>query len=166
MMQIIIDGKEYPCKVETSKTQNGQDIVRVISDSAPVAENGFTLRVNDDILNREDYKYLYREEGYVKEYTVEPEEMVNAYGVTTGVPESPIQRQFDSVNRRITEITPYEQSKKAYYGEIEKVFYGVPNGNLSVFYDGEYSVNRIEDRVIIKLPSRLTETKDITIQIQ
>ena len=165
-MQIIIDGKEYPCKVETSKTQNGQDIVRVISDSAPVAENGFTLRVNDDILNREDYKYLYREEGYVKEYTVEPEEMVNAYGVTTGVPESPIQRQFDSVNRRITEITPYEQSKKAYYGEIEKVFYGVPNGNLSVFYDGEYSVNRIEDRVIIKLPSRLTETKDITIQIQ
>ena len=66
----------------------------------------------------------------------------------------------------ITEITPYEQSKKAYYGEIEKVFYGVPSGNLSVFYDGEYSVNRIEDRVIIKFPARLTETKDITIQIQ
>ena len=171
-MQIIIDGKEYPCKVETSKTQNGQDIVRVISDSAPVAENGFTLRVNDDILNREDYKYLYREEGYVKEYTVEPEEMVNAYGVTTGVPESPIQRQLNAINKRISDITPYTESKEAGIQDKECIFDGkyrdgVLTANV-LTSRGEQKpceVERSGDNITVRF-EELTDTATVTIQIQ
>lgn len=165
MIYIEIDGEKYPCKISTFHTQKGSQAVRITG--APLAENGFKIYNDDDLVaDMSEYTHLYREEGTVKEYTKDAEEIIPAIGYKTGIPESPIQRQFDSVNRRITEITPYEQSKKAYYGEIEKVFYGVPSGNLSVFCDGEYSVNRIEDRVIIKFPSRLTETKDITISVQ
>ena len=164
MIYVEIDGTKYPCKVDTFHTQIGSPAVRIAN--APLAENGFKIYNNDDLVaDMSEYTHLYREEGTVREYTKDAEEIITAEGYISGIPESPIQRQFDSVNRRITEITPYEQSKKAYYGEIEKVFYGVPNGNLSVFMDGEYTVDRIEDRVYVRF-ERLTETKGITIMIQ
>ena len=168
-MIIIIDGKEYPCKAETSKTQAGKDVVRIISDVAPLAENGFTLVEGDVILNREEYKYLYREENFVREYTSEPEEMIPTKGYVYDIPVNPIQSQINSLNKRVSDITPYIQTKKAYPNEIEKVFYGVPKGNLSIFFDnfgGEYTVNRVEDRVQIKFSERLAEITTITIQVQ
>ena len=166
-MLIEIDNVKYTCKAESSTTQAGKPVTRIISDDAPVATNGFKLYLDDGGMefDRSDYTYLYREEGNVKEYTQEPEQIIPTESFKTGTPESAIDRRFDAVNARITEVTPYTDSKKAYYGEVEKVFYGVPNGNLSVFFDGEYTVERVEDRVYVKF-ARLTETKDITVMVQ
>lgn len=65
-------------------------------------------------------------------------------------------------------ITPYTETKTAYYGESEKTFYDVPDGNVSVYftdYDGDYSVSRVSGRLTISFDT-LTEQTDITISIQ
>lgn len=70
-------------------------------------------------------------------------------------------------NVRVDEITPYTETKKAYYGEKEKRFYNVPNGNVSVFfsnYNKNYSVSRIADRITVSFEP-LTEQTDITITV-
>lgn len=71
-------------------------------------------------------------------------------------------------NVRVDDITPYTETKKAYYGEKEKNFYNVPEGNISVFfsnYNKDYSVKRIADRVKISF-EKLTEQADITINVK
>lgn len=71
-------------------------------------------------------------------------------------------------NVRVDEITPYTETKKGYYGEKEKNFYNVPEGNISVFfsnYNKDYSVKRIADRVKISFEA-LTEQADITISVK
>ena len=67
----------------------------------------------------------------------------------------------------ISDITPYMETKTAYYGESEKIFYDVPNGNLTVFFDnynGGYSVNRNENNLTISFDT-LTSNTNITISI-
>lgn len=166
-MKIKIGKKKYDCKVETSTTQIGNPVVRIISSDAPVATNGFVLYTDDESaeFDRSEYKYLYREDGDVKEYTAVEEEIVPTESFVTGTPRDPIQAQFSAINKKIADITPYEQSKTAYFGEVEKVFYGVPNGLLTVHMDGEYTVERIEDRVYVRF-ERLDGTKEITIMVQ
>jgi len=166
-MKIKIGKKKYDCKIETSTTQSGNPLIRVISDTAPTASNGFVLLSDDEEqeFDRTDYKHLYREDGNVKEYSTLAEEIIPTQGFTTGIPTNPITVALSNLNRRVTEITPYTETKKAYYGEIEKVFYGVPNGVLTVHMDGEYTVERIEDRVYVRF-ERLAETKEITITVE
>ena len=68
----------------------------------------------------------------------------------------------------ISAITPYTETKTAYYGEKEKTFYNVPSGNVTVYfsnYEGNYSVSRVSDRLTISFDT-LTEQTDITISIQ
>jgi len=166
-MKIKIGKKKYDCKIETSTTQSGNPLIRVISDTAPTASNGFVLLSDDESqeFDRTDFKFLYREDGNVKEYTAVEEEIIPASGYISGIPENPIAKALSNLNNRITAITPYEQTKTAYYGEVEKVFYGVPNGVLTVHMDGEYTVERIEDRVYVRF-ERLAEMKDITITVE
>ena len=165
MTYIEINGEKYECEVDSFHTQLGSQAIRI--KGAPLAENGFKLYNDDELIaDMSDYKYLYREDGTIKEYTKVAEEIIPASGYVSGIPESPIQRQFDSINRRITSITPYEQTKTAYHGEIEKVFYGVPNGVMNVLCPTPYTATRIEDRVTIKFNSRLTDQIDITITVQ
>ena len=166
-MYIQIGKKKYECKASTFTTQYGQDAVRVISADAPVAENGFLLLNSEEevIADRSDFTYLYREEGTIKEYTAVAEEIVLAEGTQDPVPVNPISKALSNLNRRISDITPYIDTKKAYFGENEKVFYGVPNGVLTVNMDGEYTVERVEDRVFVRF-ERLTETKEITITVE
>ena len=166
-MFIEIDKVKYVCNAESCKSQMGNPVVRIISSDAPVATNGFILYTDDEetSFDRSDYKYLYREDGNTKEYMTVEEEPIPTKGYTTGTPTNPIAQQFATINRRISDITPYEESKRAYFGEVEKVFYGVPSGVLTVHMDGEYSVDRIEDRVYVRF-ERLEETKDITITVQ
>ena len=166
-MYIEIDGNQYPCDVKTGITQLGNTVIRVTSETAPVATNGFVLYTDDESMDfdRTDFKFLYRENGNVKEYTAVEEEIIPASGYISGIPESPIAKALSNLNNRIAAITPYEQSKTAYYGEVEKVFYGVPNGMLTVHMDGEFTVERIEDRVVVRF-ERLTETKEITIIVE
>ena len=163
-MYIDVNGTRYPCEAEVSTTQMGRPLVRIIS-NAPLAEDGFKLITDSKEIDKSDYKYLYNSYGTVKEYTNAPEEIIPAQGYKTGVPKNPITQALSNLNNRVTDITPYTQSKKAYYGEIEKVFYGVPSGDMSVFFDNEYTTERIEDRVYVRF-ERLTETKDITIMVQ
>lgn len=68
----------------------------------------------------------------------------------------------------ISNITPYSETKTAYYGEKEKAFYNVPQGNVTVIfsnYTGFYSVSRISDRVTISFDT-LTEQTDVTINVK
>ena len=166
-MYIEIDGTKYPCEVKTGITQDGNTVIRVTSETAPVATNGFVLYTDDESMefDRTEYKFLYREDGSIKEYTAVEEEIIPASGYISGIPESPIAKALSNLNNRITAITPYEQTKTAYYGEVEKVFYGVPNGVLTVHMDGEYTVERIEDRAYVRF-ERLDGTKEITIMVQ
>ena len=81
---------------------------------------------------------------------------------------TPIVGKVDSTANQVDAITPYTDTKTAYFGETEKVFYGVPSGNMSVFftnYNGDYSTSRVNDRVTISFDA-LTEQTDITISIQ
>ena len=74
----------------------------------------------------------------------------------------------DSTANAVETLTPYTETKSAYYGETEKVFYGVPSGNMSIFftnYNGDYSTSRVNDRVTISFDA-LNEQTDITIMIQ
>ncbi len=81
---------------------------------------------------------------------------------------TPIVGKVDSTANAVDAITPYTETKSAYYGETEKVFYGVPSGNMSIFftnYNGDYSTSRVNDRVTISFDA-LNEQTDITIMIQ
>ena len=72
------------------------------------------------------------------------------------------------VRKTTNDITPYTETKIGYYGESEKVFYDVPAGNTSVFFDnynGSYSVNRVQNRLIVSFDT-LTDATNITISIQ
>lgn len=68
----------------------------------------------------------------------------------------------------VSDLTPYTESKVAYYGETEKTFYNVPEGKMLVYFDGNigsYSIERIENRVKVVFDAVRKETK-ITISIQ
>lgn len=167
-MYIEIDGNQYPCEVKTGITQLGNTVIRVISDDAPVAEDGFILISGDKEFDRSSFKYLYRADGNVKEYTEVEEEIIPASGYVSGIPDNPLARQLSAMNQRIADLTPYKETKTAYYGEKEKNFYGVPNGNVSVFFDkynGEYEVSRNNDILTVAFPSLRAET-NVTIMVQ
>ncbi len=64
---------------------------------------------------------------------------------------------------------PYTTTQTAYYGESEKVFYGVPQGNITVFWDnyaGDYSVQRLEDNVTVSFDTLTVAEATISIMIQ
>jgi hypothetical protein len=65
----------------------------------------------------------------------------------------------------VNDITPYKETKTAYIDDTEITFDGVPHGNLTVFFDGDYEAERQADRVVIHFEA-LEEVKDITIMIQ
>ena len=76
--------------------------------------------------------------------------------------------KVDDTSNRVDAITPYTETKTAYYGESKKTFYDVPDGNLNVYftnYDGNYSVSRMSGKLTISFDT-LTKQTDITISIQ
>ena len=74
------------------------------------------------------------------------------------------QADIDGTRQSVNNITPYTETKTAYYGETEKIFYDVPEGNVTVFGLKEYSLDRISDRLTITFDA-LTEQTEITISI-
>ena len=76
--------------------------------------------------------------------------------------------KVDITANRVDSLTPYTETKTAYYGEKEKTFYGVPQGgNVTVMFDnykGNYSVSRIMDRVTVSFDT-LTDSTNITISV-
>lgn len=80
----------------------------------------------------------------------------------------PITAKVDNTANDVKQITPYTETKTAYYGEKEKAFYNVPQGNVTVFfsnYNGDYSVSHISDRVTVSF-NTLTEQTDVTINVK
>ncbi len=82
---------------------------------------------------------------------------------------NPVVEKADTASNKVDMITPYTDTKIGYYGEKEKTFYGVPNGvSILVLFDnynGNYSVNRVADRVTVSFDT-LTEQTNITISIK
>lgn len=70
----------------------------------------------------------------------------------------------DDNSNNIKAITPYTETQIGYYGETEKTFYNVPQGNVTVFGLKEYSLDRISDRLTLTFDA-LSEQTEITISI-
>ena len=76
----------------------------------------------------------------------------------------PITAKTDDSANKIVGLTPYTETQIGYYGETEKTFYNVPNGNVTVFGLKEYTLDRISDRLTITFDA-LSEQTEITISI-
>lgn len=74
---------------------------------------------------------------------------------------------INGTRQSVENITPFTMTKSAYYGENAKAFYGVPEGNTSVFfskYNGSYTTSRVGSTLTVAFDT-LTEPTDITISI-
>lgn len=79
----------------------------------------------------------------------------------------PVTAKVDDTANKVEVITPYTETKTAYFNESEKTFYGVPQGNVTVMFDnynGDYSVSRVTDRLTVSFDT-LSEQTNITISI-
>ena len=76
--------------------------------------------------------------------------------------------RVDDTSNKVVAITPYTDTKTAYYGDTSVTFYDVPDGHVSVFmdgYNGDYSISRIESRLVVSFDA-LDKQTAITISIQ
>lgn len=168
-VKIIGEDTKYTEEISTFTSQHGFDAVRFIGDPIPETDKGFIFYADNDevITDLSAYKHIYRQ----NEYTVEKDIIVPPGPNNEPLPPSSFDRlssRVSQVSNQVNAITPYEETKKAYYGEIEKVFYGVPKGNTTVFFDnfnGEYEVSRIEDRLTVKFAERLKDMTNVTIMV-
>ena len=74
----------------------------------------------------------------------------------------------DDNSNNIKTLTPYTETKIGYFGETEKTFYNVPEGNVTVYGLSDkafYTFYRIADRLVLTFDA-LTEETNITISIQ
>ena len=74
---------------------------------------------------------------------------------------------IQGTRQSVFDLTPFTMTKSAYYGENAKAFYGVPEGNTSVFfskYNGTYAISRVGSTLTVAFDT-LTEPTDITISI-
>ena len=177
MLFIEIDGETYPMKAQALTTQLGNEAIRIISDEAPLAEDGFKIVDGDGRLvsDKSDFKYLYREDDKCKEYTTSPEEIIPVQSHYMGdQPESiysALSRQISAVSSQVSAITPYEESKDAYIGDTECVFNAGKQGDISAFVvdrDGNTipSVVTKEDDKIRVTFDALEQVATVTISIQ
>lgn len=163
-VKIIGEDTHYNVSLEPFTTQHGKNAVRFTGDEIPTTNKGFMLYDDNDteIGDLSRYKYEYRQ----NEYSDEQDTQELPRWTDAPIKPSAVDRQISNLSSRISAITPYTQTKKGYYGETEKVFYGVPQGNVTVFCDAENTYSRIEDRLIVKFTDALTDTVDITIMVQ
>lgn len=71
----------------------------------------------------------------------------------------------DDNSNNIKTLTPYTETKIGYYGETEKTFYNVPEGNVTVYGLSEYTMDRVSGNITLAFDA-LTEQTNITISIQ
>ena len=70
----------------------------------------------------------------------------------------------DDNSNNIKTLTPYTETKIGYYGETEKTFYNVPDGNVTVYGLSEYTMDRVSNNITLAFDA-LTEQTNITISI-
>lgn len=99
------------------------------------------------------------------------EERLNTFEqslIQMGVNLTPTVEKADDTSNRVDALTPYTETKTAYYNENNKTFYNVPKGNVSVLFDnynGSYSVSRTVDRVTVSFDT-LTDATNVTISVK
>lgn len=70
----------------------------------------------------------------------------------------------DDNSNNIKAITPYTETKTGYYGETEKTFYNVPDGNVTVYGLTEYTMDRVANNITLTFDALEKET-NITVSI-
>lgn len=81
----------------------------------------------------------------------------------------PVTAKVDDTANKVEVITPYTATKTAYYGDTSVTFYDVPQGKVSVYVDDflmDYSVSRIENRLVVSFEPLDKASTQITISIQ
>ena len=68
------------------------------------------------------------------------------------------------LKEQIEAITPFTGTKKAYIGDTSVTFSGTPKGNVTVFFDEPYTLERVGDKITISF-DELKEVKEVTISI-
>jgi hypothetical protein len=71
---------------------------------------------------------------------------------------------IDMLGKEVDAITPYTETKTAYIGDTEAVFYPPSIGNATVYFDKPYTMEKLSDRIIISF-DELEEVTEITISI-
>lgn len=66
--------------------------------------------------------------------------------------------------KEVQKLIPYTETKTAYIDDTEITFYIEKQGNITVYFDKPYTMERLSDRVIITFEP-LEEVTDITISI-
>ena len=70
----------------------------------------------------------------------------------------------DDNSNNIKTLTPYTETKIGYFGETEKTFYNVPEGNVTIYGLSEYTMDRVSNNITLSFDA-LTEQTNITISI-
>ena len=70
----------------------------------------------------------------------------------------------DDNSNNIKTLTPYTETKTGYYGETEKTFYNVPDGNVTVYGLTEYTMDRVANNITLTFDALEKET-NITVSI-
>ena len=73
-------------------------------------------------------------------------------------------RLSDYTGIRVDAVTPYTETKTAYIGDTEVTFYDVPEGNITIFFDKPYTMEKITDRITLHF-EELEEVTEITISV-
>lgn len=169
MSYIKINGeqKHYHAKVQPFNTQHGYRAIKFVGDEMPTTDKGFK-KYDDNgkvIADFSQYTCPYSPNCF----SVEQDTIENPSGNNNPLPPNPLDVRLSRMSAQINSITPFTETKRGYYGEIEKVFYNVPDGNTTIFFDnynGDYDVKRIENRLTVSFPERLTDATDITVMVQ
>ena len=112
-------------------------------------------------------QYLENEISEIKARLKIVEDNLNGLIVMVGKLRTNTSDDISGTRQSVTNITPFTMTKSAYYGENAKAFYGVPEGNTSVFfskYNGSYTTSRVGSTLTVVFDT-LTEPTDITISI-
>ena len=68
------------------------------------------------------------------------------------------------VRKSVSDVTPYKETKTAYIGDTEVTFYNVPEGNVTMFFDKPYTMEKVADRITLHF-EELEEVTEITISV-
>jgi hypothetical protein len=76
-----------------------------------------------------------------------------------------VEKKLDGyTTMRVDDVTPYTETKQAFIGDTEVTFYNVPEGNVTIFFDKPYTMEKVADRITLTF-DELEEVTDITISI-
>lgn len=177
MLYQKINKIKYPIKsFSTFQTQLGNTAVRIVGD-VPTASGFEIVDDNDNVIgDMSEYTYLYREDNRCKEYTKVAETPIPAESYASGdtpiTPYDVLSRRISAVNNRVTEITPYTESKEAGIQDKECVFDGqYKDGIISatvITSRGDYipcTVEKSTDNITVKF-DELTDVATVTVSIQ